>query len=436
MCILKEERCIMKYQKYEMDTYTIYTIKTNKFKNCHMEITFYDNAKKEELGLRNFLVDMLCHSSKKYPRRKDIVIKLEELYQSYFYGVSSKVGNMVMSSFIFNFLNPEYINDEKYLQNALTFPFEIIENPNITNNTFDERSFNIIKKRILADIDSIKENPANYAFRRALINMDKSSITAASVLGTKEEVEKITPESLLSYYEKFYKNSLCNIYIIGNLDMDEIVKIIEKAFHNNCLKNHSVEPFVENKARKKELMIKEKGNFSQSNLVLGFNLEKLTKNEMFTTFYFFDEVLCAGGLKSKIYNSLREENQLCYGVSSINSKYDNMYYVYVGLDSKNVPLAIKLIKKCVKDMASGKITEEEMNLAKKQLETSLEVVMDNQNSLVNNYTFHTIVGAPLFEDLKDAYKNITVKDLKNLGKKLKLNFVYELQSKGDSDERD
>lgn len=421
----------MKYQKYEMDTYNIYTIKTDKFKNCHMEITFYDNAKKEELGLRNFLVDMMCHSSKKYPRRKDLVIQLEELYQSYFYGVSSKIGNMVMSSFVYDFINPEYVTDEKFLQNVLKLPFEVIENPNIQNNSFDERTFKIIKKRILADIDSIKENPTNFAFRRALINMDKDSITAASVLGTKEEVEAITPESLFAYYEKFYKNSLCNIYIIGDLDMDEVVKIIGKNFHNNCLKNHRVESFVENKTRKKELVVKEESDFGQSNLVLGFNLDKLTKEEMFTTLYFFDEILCAGGLKSKIYNALREENQLCYSVSSVNSKYDNMYYVYVGLDAKNVPLAIKLIKKCVKDMAQGKISEEELEMAKKQLQTSLDVVMDNQNSLINNYTFNTIVGTPLYENLKDAYKNISVKELKNIGKKLKINFIYELQSRGE-----
>lgn len=420
----------MKYQKYEMDTYNIYTIKTDKFKNCHMEITFYDNAKKEELGLRNFLVDMLCHSSKKYPKRKDIVIKLEELYQSYFYGVSSKVGNMVISSFIFDFLNPEYISDEKYLQNALKFPFEIIEYPNVINNAFDDRTFKIIKKRILTDIDSLKENATNYAFRRALINMDKDSISTQSVLGTKEEVEAITPESLFGYYEKFYKKSLCNIYIVGNLDMEEVVKIIGNTFHNNCLKNHRVEAFVENKTRKKELVVKEQGDFGQSNLVLGFNLEKLTKEEMFVALYFFDEVLCAGGLKSKIYNVLREERGLCYSVSSINSKYDHMYYVYVGLDKENVPLAVKLIKQCVKDMASGKISEEEMSMAKMQLSTSLDILMDNQNALANNYTFHTIVGTPLFTELKEAYKKISVKDLKSIGKKLKLNFVYELQSKG------
>ena len=75
-------------------------------------------------------------------------------------------------------------------------------------------------------------------------------------------------------------------------------------------------------------------------------------------------------------------------------------------------------------------SEEEMSMAKMQLSTSLDILMDNQNALANNYTFHTIVGTPLFTELKEAYKKISVKDLKSIGKKLKLNFVYELQSKG------
>ena len=65
------------------------------------------------------------------------------------------------------------------------------------------------------------------------------------------------------------------------------------------------------------------------------------------------------------------------------------------------------------------------------LASNLDVVMDYQNSLINNYTFHTIANGPLFDELKESVKNITANDLKNLGKKLKLNFIYELESKGE-----
>lgn len=421
----------MKYKKFEFDTYNVYTIKTDKFKNCHMEIMFYDNACSEELVLRNFLVDMLCHSSKKYPKRKDIVIKLEELYQSFFYGVTSKVGNMVLSNFVLDFLNPSYVQDEQYLKNVLQFPFEVIENPNVLDKSFDDRTFKIIQKRILADIESIKENPVNYAFRRALYHMDKDSITSKSILGTKEEVLKITPEALYEYYHKFYSKSLCNIYIIGNLDMDEVNKIIGACFHNRCMKNHALDPYIDNKRRSRELKVKETADFNQTSLVVGFNMRDLTREERFITLTLFDEILCSSGLNSKLYKALREENELCYSVSSIVSKYDNMFYVYVGLDKKNVSLAIKLIKKSMKEMMSGKISKEEFENAKKQLYTSLDIVVDNQNSLMNNYTFHSITGTPLYKDLKEKYELVTIKDLVNLGKKFKINFVYELESKGD-----
>ena len=108
-----------------------------------------------------------------------------------------------------------------------------------------------------------------------------------------------------------------------------------------------------------------------------------------------------------------------------------MFYVYVSLDKKNVSLAIKLIKKSMKEMMSGKISKEEFETAKKQLYTSLDIVVDNQNSLMNNYTFHSITGTPLYKDLKEKYELVTIKDLVNLGKKFKINFVYELESKGD-----
>jgi predicted Zn-dependent peptidase len=139
--------------------------------------------------------------------------------------------------------------------------------------------------------------------------------------------------------------------------------------------------------------------------------------------------LCYGGLNSKICKSLREDNQLCYSVSSINSKYDNLYYIYVSLDNKNVDLAIKLIKQAVEEMARGNISDDELATFRRQLLNSINMVIDNQNSLINNYTFHTLVGTPLLNELKEEYEKLTIEDLKILANKLKLNFIYIFEGK-------
>lgn len=418
----------MEYKKFELETYNIYTIKTDKFKNCHMEIVYYDNVQKESLAKVNFLTSILCHSSKNYPKRKDLVIKLEELYQASLYGVTSKVGNMIFSNFIYDFLNPEYIDDTKYLENVIKFIFEVIENPNITNEEFDLRTFKIIKKRILDEIASVKENPRSLAFKEALQKMDSESITAYPVIGTKEDVYYITPESLYKFYQEFYQNSMCNIYIIGNLDMDKMVNLIKENFHNRCLKNHKVDFYIKNKERKKALVTQDNGPFLQANLVVGYNLVNLTEKERHITLNLFNEILGTGGLNSKLCKALREDNQLCYSVSLSSFKYDNLEVIHVSLEEENVELAIKLIKKCLKDMSLGKFDDEEIAKFKKQLTMYADVILDNQSSLTNNYVFNSIVGTPKVEDLKTEINKITKEELIKLAKKLKLNFIYELKS--------
>ena len=70
----------MEYKVYDCDSYRVHTIKMDKFKNCSMEIMFRNKLVKEEITANNMLVDMLMHSSKKFPKRRDVAIELENLY--------------------------------------------------------------------------------------------------------------------------------------------------------------------------------------------------------------------------------------------------------------------------------------------------------------------------------------------------------------------
>ena len=91
----------MQYKKIDCNTYTIHTIKTDKFKNCTMEVIFRKGIKKEEITKFNFLADMLNMSNKNYKTRREVVLKLESLYNASFRSATSRVGN----SYIINFIN-------------------------------------------------------------------------------------------------------------------------------------------------------------------------------------------------------------------------------------------------------------------------------------------------------------------------------------------
>lgn len=417
----------MKYKKYEYDSYRIFTIQTDQFKNVHMEVVFQGTAKESKLTEYSFLSEIISFSSLKYPTRRDFVIRLEELYNAYFYGVTSKVGNSLLNNFIFDFLDPNYVSESNYLEECISFVFDTILNPNCNQNGFDYKSFQIIKSRLKSDIESIKENPVNYSLRRSLQEMYPDSISSKSILGNIEELESITPESLMETYQNLFEKNYCDIYIIGNLDMDQIAKLILKHFKNLVIKMHEQETFVKNKKIKTVRKIVEDGKFVQSNLVLGYQMQGFTTNEYNAVLTVFSEIFCGASLNSKLYQYLRNDNSLCYRVQTIYQKFDGTMLVTVGLESKNKALAIKLIEKAKSEMEKGKFSDSELQCAKDQLLLALTMSFDNQNSIINNYLFHNLVGTPLLEERKSMIQSVTKEEVMKMARKLNLGIIYELK---------
>ena len=242
----------MKYKEYKRDSYNLYTIKTDKFRTCQIEIVFRQKLSKEKITINNLLIDCLTYTSKKYPRRKDVVEALEELYSANLLGITSRVGNALFSNIILEFLDPKYC-DKDYLDNILAFPFEMLFNPNIENDEFDLHSFNIMKNRNMADIKSVKDIPSMYAIKRSIINMDNTSPTSFMTTGYLEDLENITSEDLVIAYKELLNNAVCDIYVIGNLDMDYVDKKISILFNNRYIKELDIDYFVNNKLRKKSI---------------------------------------------------------------------------------------------------------------------------------------------------------------------------------------
>ena len=423
----------MEYKVYDCKTYRIHTIKTDKFKNCSLEIMFRNELIKEEITANNVLVDTLMHSSKKYPKRRDVSIELENLYSTQIRGIVTRLGNSTMLSFVTDFLNPKYC-DEGYLESVISLPFEMLLNPNVTNKEFDNRSFNIIKNRIKSDILSLKENASRYAFRRTLQNMDDKSPSSYYMVGYLEDLENITPTSLYDTYNNVLNNYVCDIYVIGNLDMDKVVSIIKDKFKIKTLKEKEIELYVDNKPRKKNLDIIEKGNYEQDSFIMLYNLVNLTKRERDFVIHIYNIILGNGGLTSKLYKYLREENSLCYVVSSMYQKYDQLMMIYAGIDKKDKNKCIKLVNKALKEMEEGDFTLEDLENAKKAVISSIKMSEDSLGGIVNNYLFNDLDDLPLYDERIKEFKSITKEEVIMIAKKVKLNIIYLLG--GEDNARD
>ncbi len=416
----------MEYNKYECELYNIYTIKTNSFKNCYMEILFKSEINKNTITKRTFLTDMLVSSSKKHKTIRELNIAKEELYNVYINGILSRVGNTLFTNYCLSFLNPKY-TEKKMAEESIKFLFDVLNNPNITDGKFDENTFKIVKNNLHAEISSEKERPNGYAIRRMLLNMDEDSPFSIKVSGYLEDLEEITPQNLVETYNEVFVQDSCDIFIIGDLDMDKIVKLIKKYFKPKYQKQKNLKLTISSKTTNKVKTIKETDDFNHAYLVMGLNLEKLNEYEKHIVMGLYNIILGAGSLDTKLYKYLRTDNSLCYNTRSLYQKYDSLLLITAGIDAVNFNKAVQLVKKALKEMSEGNITEQELEESKKYIITSLTMAYDSLGALINNYVFNTYDKLPDIETRIKKIKKVTIEDIKKVAKKVKLNTIYLLQ---------
>jgi len=414
----------MEYKEHKMGTYTLHTIKTDKFKLCHMEIIFRNNLNTEEITMRNVLFDLLTESNKNYPTKRDLALKLEELYNAFYYSVNNKLGNGMITNLCMDFLNPKY-TEKAALEEAISMPFDMIFNPLARSKEFDPRTVSLVKDRIAADIKSVKESPKKYALIEALKSLGDKTPSSVSGMGNLEDLEVITPSSLYKYYEKVLKHDHVDIYIIGDLNMNEVVKIISNHAQFKVIKEKKLDLYVKNNKTPTKI-VKDKFIYVQTNIVLILHLNNLTEYEKKYVAYVYNIILGGGSLETKLYKALRGENSLCYNVGSMYQKYDGLILINTAIDINAREKAIKLIKGSIKDM-TNKITEEELEAAQMTVISSLSMSMDNIGRIVDNYFYHHVSDLDDFETRLKIFKKVSIEDIYKFAKKVGISTIYALE---------
>lgn len=419
----------MKYEKVNLEAYNLHFITTDKFKTTTISVNFREKAKKEDITIRKFLFQMLCSTSLKYNTNRLFEIKLEDLYSTSLGHSNTLFGNLINSYIDIKFLNGEY-SDEHLLNDVIEFLFELIFNPNVKDGKFDTKTFNQIKDRMNLILDSKKENIQKYTLNRSLELMDINDPISFNLWGYKEDLDKITEESLYEYYKEVLKNDVVDVFIVGNVDKDEIVGIFKEKFKINTIKNNEIDSFITyNKCPKAKTVVEEM-NLKQSKISIILKVLNLSMFERRYVLPLYTSILGSGGT-SRLFTNVREKNSLAYTITAMPKMPNSIVMIYGGIDEENFEKALKLIKKEIK---LKKVTEEELENAKKEYIASVNILFDSPANIINYYFGIEVFNADTIEVKKENYNKVTISDIENLANKIKVAMIYLLKGTADEEE--
>lgn len=422
----------MEYIKYELGAYNLNVIKTNNFKTVRVEVKFRNVVKKEEITLRNLLKMVLIESTKKFDTERKFVIESEELYDLKLSSTSSRVGNFTTLSFNLTFLNEEYT--EKGLHNkSLDFLMEVLFNPNVSNNKFDSLSFNNCVNKLEKSIMGRKDNKTKYSIFALLQHMGDYAYSYDQY-GYLSDLKNIDEAKLYEYYKKVLMNDLVDVYVIGNVDSNEIKEYFINNFKINSFKKEKTNALIDEVLpRKRVKVFKEEDVVNQTKIAIGLRFNDVSEYERKYVLYVYNEILGGSG-NSLLFDTVREKNSLAYYINSIAQGYDNLLIIYTGIDKDRVDLGLKLIKKTIKDIEKGKFTSDMFNNAINMITSSLKLSLETQSSVINNYYAMNILNSDDINTRISKFEKVTKEDVINFSKKIKMDTIFLLE--GDYNEED
>ncbi|MBO5138104.1 MAG: insulinase family protein [Bacilli bacterium] len=415
----------MEYVQKDLKSYKLHMIKTDKFKTVMVKVYFREPIKKENITKRSFLTTMLNLSSKKYPSKRLMALHSQDLYSCRISSVDSRLGNYLNTSFSLNVLNDEYTENGNLIE-AIKFLGDVIYDPDVDDEAFSEKSFNIVMNQAVLALSSIKEDSKSYSLMRMLEEMDDGPISYRSI-GYIEDLQKITPKSLYEYYLDILSKDMMDVFVIGNIDFDQIEKVIRSTFKSKVFKKIRV-PYIveEKKAPHNKNIVKESNDSNQSKLAVGLRVNSLTDYERNYPMSLFN-IIFGGGPDSKLFHEVREKNSLAYYIGSIPNKLDNVILIRAGITRDNFDMVLKLIEKELSNMSKGKFSDEDINKAKEMYTSAIDEIYESKSRIIESYYMMELLGVDDIDTKKEKMQKVTKEEIVKVAKKVKIDTVYMLE---------
>ena len=411
----------MKILKKEVNNVPVTIIKTNKFKQVAGRLYFKSPVFKCTITNRMMLRNMLMESCKKYDTSEKLYIKSLECYDASLYSSSSRVGNYHITSFTFSTLIDKYTK-EGNLKDVIDLFCEIIFNPLVSNFAFDQDTFDLIYETKKSALEKIKEDSGSYAERQVLKNLDENK--PYTYMSDLKYLNKITSKSLYDDYLDMINNSNISLVLAGDIDFENpiIDKITSKIKQN---KTFDGKLLIDNDKEKIENKVITEDFFGTQNIITYVlylkNLTDFERNYVAPLY----RIILGGGVSSRLFSIIREENKLAYYSFARYEKDDSLMYIIMGIEKENFDKAYNLTNKIIGEMKN--LSEEEVEHAKKSYITSYEESQDRITNVIGRYSMLNLFGIKNSNELIENINKVTKKDIENFSSKVYPHICYFLK---------
>ena len=285
---------------------------------------------------------------------------------------------------------------------------------------FDLNDKEVKEKRerhvVIEEIRMRKDQAWTKVYNACNYNMYTKHPYKRDVIGTPEIISQVTREDIMNYYQTFYTPENMTTIIVGDFNHDEILKKVEKEFDFKGRQNapHIVREI--DTPVQTTTYVEDTAHVNTSYAMFGWLGPKASDLKETICLDLIDIIL-GDGTSSRLYQNLVEKlpEQIFNVIDCEHYQFKdgNNFFIQANFKPDKKDEALKLIKGQLEGLLTNKITDAELQKAKKKTKTKFAYSAETVSEIGENIGYYATVcdNLKLVEDYLKDLEEITVEDL-------------------------
>lgn len=406
---------------------TFHTVKTDKYKTNTLILKLKAPLKREFVTLRALLPYVLQSGTKTYPSSTQLRTYLDDLYGATLHVDLSKKGEEHIITIRIEVANETFLSDPTPLfTKAIDLLADILLSPALQNDIFVEETVEKEKRTLKQRIQSVYDDKMRYSNLRLVQEMCANEPYSLHVNGEMEEIDRITAQSLFEYYKQVIMEDQIDLYVIGNVNEDEVLNAAQKSFQLQNRQEPRYEAPVSKKVTNVNEVIEEQ-DVKQGKLNIGYRTNTTYRDNDYYALQVFNGIF-GGFSHSKLFLNVREKESLAYYAASRFESHKGILMVMSGVEFKNYERAVSIIKEQMDAMKKGDFTDQEVSQTKAVIRNQVLETIDTARGLAE-ILYHNVVSdkkRPMSEWI-EGINAVTKEEIISVAQKVELDTIYFLK---------
>lgn len=288
---------------------------------------------------------------------------------------------------------------------------------------FDINNSKVTEKRerhvVIEEIRMRKDQPWTKVYNDTNANMYKNHPYRRDVIGNEQIISTVTREDVLNYYKEFYAPNNITTIVVGDMDSNEVLEKVIKAFDFKGREKKVNENFAHDLPTSETKYVNDFAKINTGFLMFGYLASPAADIKTSTIF----EIICVilgQGQSSRLYQNLieKQEKPVFNMISTdyYHFKDGGNFFIQGNFKPEEKETAIKQIKEEIENLCKNGISENELKKAKKKIKTGFAENSETVSEIAETIGFYMTVCDNLkcVEEYINIIDKITAEDVKKV----------------------